>query len=80
MIPLLVSNFIVFPARSLCLDSAPVFGQAKSAIVALNCSGMVLGTQPIRVSFKDTGEAMSYPTNIVLTDRPSLLRSMDGIV
>ncbi|RVW36245.1 Polyadenylate-binding protein-interacting protein 11 [Vitis vinifera] len=24
--------------------------QAESAIVALNCSGLVLGTQPIRVS------------------------------
>lgn len=29
--------------RGLCFDD-----QAESAIMALNCSGMVLGTQPIR--------------------------------
>ncbi|PKI47650.1 hypothetical protein CRG98_031936 [Punica granatum] len=42
------------------------FAMAESAIIALNCSGMVLGTQPIRVSPSKTPvrPRVTRPSNI----------------
>ncbi|KAJ6333133.1 hypothetical protein OIU77_009072 [Salix suchowensis] len=43
------------------------FAMAESAIAALNCSGMIMGSQPGK-SFKDTGEAAIRSPGIALTN------------